>query len=100
MQWLKEGERNTRFFHRSTVANRAHNKISSIKDEGGNLIHSHEERAAVLVHHFRGISQESCSDREQSIRVISRHIPKLVSNEDNFNLNRPISEDEISEVLK
>ena len=38
VQWLKEGERNTRFFHRSTLANRAHNGISSIKDEEGQLI--------------------------------------------------------------
>ena len=100
MQWLKEGEHNTIFFHRSTVGNRAHNKISSIKDEGGNLLHSREEIAAVLVQHFCGIAQESFSDKEQSIRVISRHIPKLVSNEDNLNLNSPISEEEISEVLK
>eukprot|EP00253_Pinus_taeda_P010536 PITA_10536 len=59
VQWLKEEERNTRFFHRSTV--------------------------------------ESCSDREQYIRVILGHIPKPVSNEENFNLNRLISEDEISQ---
>jgi len=100
VQWLKEGERNTRFFHRSTVVNRAHNKISSIKDEGGNLLHSHEEIEPVLLQHFRGIAQESCSDREQSIRVISRHIHKPVSKEDNFNVNRPVSKEEISEVLK
>jgi hypothetical protein len=40
VQWLKEGERNTRFFHRSTMANRAHNRISSIKDEEGELQNS------------------------------------------------------------
>ena len=50
--WLKEGERNTRFFHKSTMANKAHNKISSIKNEGGNLLNSHEEIEAVLVQHF------------------------------------------------
>ena len=35
VQWLKEGERNTRFFHRSTMANKAHNRISSILNENG-----------------------------------------------------------------
>eukprot|EP00253_Pinus_taeda_P008591 PITA_08591 len=73
VQWLKEGERNTKFFHRSTMVNRAHNRIYSIKDEG---------------------------DREQSIRVISKHIPKLVTREENFNLIRPVSKEEVSEVLK
>eukprot|EP00253_Pinus_taeda_P027155 PITA_27155 len=34
VQWLKEGEHNTIFFHRSTMANRVHNIISLIKDEG------------------------------------------------------------------
>eukprot|EP00253_Pinus_taeda_P032924 PITA_32924 len=43
VQWLKEGERNTRFFHRSTMANKVHNIISVIKDEGGNLHNSHAE---------------------------------------------------------
>lgn len=35
IQWLKEGERNTKFFHRSTLANRAHNKIFSILNDNG-----------------------------------------------------------------
>jgi len=49
VQWLKEGERNTRFFHRSTIENRSHNRISSIKDEGGHLHNSHEDIEDVLV---------------------------------------------------
>eukprot|EP00253_Pinus_taeda_P009399 PITA_09399 len=35
VQWLKEGERNTKFFHRFTIANRTHNRISLIKDKDG-----------------------------------------------------------------
>eukprot|EP00253_Pinus_taeda_P022189 PITA_22189 len=72
VQWLKEGKRNTRFFHTSTMANKAHNRISSIKD----------------------------ADIEQLIKDISRHIPKLVPRENNFNLNRPVTEEEACEVLK
>eukprot|EP00253_Pinus_taeda_P036567 PITA_36567 len=49
VQWLKEGEHNTRFFHRSTMENRAHNRISSIKDEGGKMLSVHEDIKAVLV---------------------------------------------------
>eukprot|EP00253_Pinus_taeda_P035409 PITA_35409 len=94
VQWLKEGERNTRFFHRSTMANRTHNRISLIKDEGGNLHNSHEEIEVVLVNHFRGIAKETCYDRENSIRDFTRHIPRLVSREDNFNLNKPVTKEE------
>ena len=56
VQWLKEGERNTRFFHRSTIVNRSHNRISSIKDEGGHLLNFHEDIEDVLVQHFHGIA--------------------------------------------
>eukprot|EP00253_Pinus_taeda_P024711 PITA_24711 len=101
VQWLKEGERNTKFFHRSTMANRTHNRISSIKNEEGNLLTSHENIEDVLVHRFRSITQENNSDREQSINEITKNIPKMVSEEDNFNLNRLVSEKEdILNVVK
>ena len=100
VQWLKEGERNTRFFNRSTMANITHNRISSIKNEDGQHLQSHEEIEAVLVYHFREIAQENNSEREHFIRDLTRNIPKLVSREDNFNLNRPMTEEEVSEVLK
>lgn len=98
VQWLK-GEHNTKFFHISTMENRAHNKISLIKDEDGNLLNSHEDIEAMLIQHFRGIAQETISDRKHFIRDLTRHIPKLVSREDNFNLNRPVTKEEVSEVL-
>lgn len=54
----------------------------------------------MLVNHFQNITQENNLDREQSIKEIIRHIPKLVSREYNFNLNRPVTEEEVSEALK
>jgi len=97
---LKKGERNTKFFHRSMIANGTHNRISSIKGEDGQIHQSHEEIKAVLVRHFRGIAQENFLIREPFIKDLTKHIPKLVSKEDNCNLNRPITENEVSEVLK
>ena len=89
--WLKAGERNTKSFHKSTIANRTHNKISSIKDENGQIHHSHEEIDVVLVKHFRDIAKEKFSDREPFIKNLTKHIPKLVSREDNGNLNKPVT---------
>eukprot|EP00253_Pinus_taeda_P013100 PITA_13100 len=100
VQWLKEGERNTRFFHRSTIPIRAHNRISSILNEYGELQTSHKNIEAVLVQHFRGITKENNSDKRKCIKDITRHIPKLVSREDNFNFNKLVIEEEVSEVLK
>lgn len=74
------------FFHKSTILNRAHNIISLIKDERGNLLNSHEEIDAVLVQHFQNIAKETCYDRELHIRDFTKHIPRMVSREDNANL--------------
>ena len=79
--------------------NKTHKRISSIKDEDGKIHQSHEEIEAVLVQHFQGIAQENIPVREPFIKDLTKHIPKLVSREDNFNLNKPITEKEVSEVL-
>jgi len=82
------------------MENRAHNKIPLIKDEGGNIHNSHEEIEAIIVQHFRGTAKESYYDRENSNRDFTRLIPRLVSKEDNFNLKKRVTEEEVSELLK
>eukprot|EP00253_Pinus_taeda_P018984 PITA_18984 len=52
VQWLKEGDRNTGFFDRATMANKAHNNISTIKDKKGNMLNMNEEIEAKLVQYF------------------------------------------------
>ena len=35
INWLKEGERNTKFFHCSTIQHRMHNRITVLKNQTG-----------------------------------------------------------------
>eukprot|EP00253_Pinus_taeda_P027957 PITA_27957 len=101
VQRLKEGERNTRFFHKSTMENRAHNRIFLIKDKRGNNLKSHEDIEVALVQYFRDIAQETCYKRGHYIRDFTNQIPRLVSREDNVNLHRPITkEEDILEVVE
>lgn len=39
-------------------------------------------------------------DRNQFTKIFNQYIPKLVSREDNYNLNRLVTEEEIEEVIK
>eukprot|EP00253_Pinus_taeda_P003550 PITA_03550 len=50
--------------------------------------------------HFQGIAEEPLIDRSQFIKEFTKHIPKLVTREDNYNLNTPVNEEEINEVIK
>eukprot|EP00253_Pinus_taeda_P029501 PITA_29501 len=82
------------------MANRAHNRISSILNEKGELHTSHKNIEAVLVQHFRGITKEINLDREQCIKEITKNIPKMVSREDNFNLNKPVTKRKSMRLLE
>eukprot|EP00253_Pinus_taeda_P032552 PITA_32552 len=99
-QWLKEEDINTRFFHRSTMEHRSHNRISIIKDSRGNHLNNHKEIEDVLVQHFQGIAEEPVLYRSQFISDFTKHITKLVTRKDKYNLNRPVNEEEVNEVIK
>jgi ATP phosphoribosyltransferase len=61
---------------------------------------SHKDIETTLVNHFHGIAQEPNQDRMKAIQRIIQHIPLLVTEEQNNNLNRPIKEEEIDQVLQ
>jgi len=82
------------------MANREYIKFSTIKHENGELPNTNKDIESMCVQHFQNITPEKNPYMEQSIREIIRHILMLVSREDNFNLNRPITEEDVSKVLK
>eukprot|EP00253_Pinus_taeda_P020386 PITA_20386 len=99
VQWIKEGERNTKFFHKSTIDHRNHNRIVKLTDHLGVERDMHEEMEEVLVQHFQSIAEETTVDRSQFTKRFTQYIPKLVSIEDKYNLNRPVTEEELEEVI-
>lgn len=100
VQWLKEEEGNTRFSHKSTMDHRSQNRISKIEDTHRKHLTTHQEIEIVLVQHFQCIVEEPLIDRSQFIKDFAKHILKLVTREDNYNLNKSVNEEEISEVIK
>jgi len=69
--WLKEGEWNTKFFHRKTIARRTHKKILKIRDQDGIERESQKEIENTLVNHFVGITQKPNQDRMEAIQRIT-----------------------------
>jgi len=53
-----------------------------------------------MVQHFRGITNENNLDRDQHIKEIINNIPRMVTREENFNLNKPITKAKVSTVIK
>jgi hypothetical protein len=91
VQQLKEGEKDTKFFHKSTISRRNHNKIMKIHDQEGIERESHQDIENSLINHFLNIAREPNLDRTEEIHRILRHISRVVTEEHNLNLRKPIS---------
>eukprot|EP00253_Pinus_taeda_P016587 PITA_16587 len=100
IQWLKEGEHNTKFFHRSALDYRGVNKILSLKNDQGERIENHQGITTLLTEHFNNIAQEPEIDRTEAIGNLIKSIPESISNEQNQALSREVSLEEVEEAVK
>jgi len=91
IRWLKEGERNTKFFHRTTIKRRMHNNITNIQNPQGERLEKHEDIEQEFITHFKKVHQEPQIDRMHAIEKVTKNIPKIISEEHNQLLLRPIS---------
>jgi hypothetical protein len=100
IQWLKEGERNTKFFHRTVVQRRHSNKITHLITDEGETLHSHVDLETNLINYFQNLLTEPIPDRQAAINKITRHIPSLVTQEQNAALLRPFTIEEVDQALQ
>eukprot|EP00253_Pinus_taeda_P024446 PITA_24446 len=98
--WLKEGEQNSKFFHRSTLDYRNTNKILNLKNASGDTLHNHREIFSLLTDHFKLITQESPIERTDAINSLTQSIPKVVTKDQNLSLLKEISMEKVEEAVK
>eukprot|EP00253_Pinus_taeda_P029800 PITA_29800 len=98
--WLKEGEKNTKFFHRSAMDYRSANKILELKNSEGEILRNHNEISALLLDHFGRIAQEPRINREAAIQEITNAIPKSITEEQNWALRKTITMEEVEEAVR
>jgi hypothetical protein len=67
VQWLKEGEKNTKLFHRSMMHRRYVNHITKLEYDQGNPIMDHEGIETELVNYYKDLLSESLLDRTPAI---------------------------------
>eukprot|EP00253_Pinus_taeda_P015369 PITA_15369 len=98
--WLKEGEQNTKFFHRSAMDYRSANKILELKNSEGEILRNHSDISALLSNHFSRIAQEPGINREASIQEITNAIPNSITEEQNWALRKTITMEEVEEAVR
>jgi hypothetical protein len=100
VQWLREGECNTKFFHRTVIQRWHSNKITHLISDDGDTIHSHEDMENTLTGYFQNLVTEPRADRQEAINKLTWHVPSIVTPEKNDALLWPITIEEVDQALQ
>ncbi|KAK4285072.1 hypothetical protein QN277_001816 [Acacia crassicarpa] len=92
ISWLTASDRNSRFFHVSTIKRRQRNRISCIKDDGGNWLMEKEAISQNISSFFQNLFTTSGSN---SMDAVLNYIDPIISDDMNYGLMLPVSREEI-----
>ncbi|WOL13087.1 hypothetical protein Cni_G21856 [Canna indica] len=96
IKWLREGDRNTGYFHACTKARRTFNSIPRIKNSDNEWMEGVEQVAQVALSHFRN---KFCSSNPTDISRHLQGLPKKVSRRDNNWLLKPVTYEEVKTAV-
>ncbi|KAH9732412.1 putative reverse transcriptase/RNA-dependent DNA polymerase [Citrus sinensis] len=96
--WLKEGDKNTKFFHSKASARRRKNKIWGVEDDQGNWVDDPEGIEGEFCGFFQQLFTSSNPSQTQISEALKGLLPK-VSQEMNTHLEEPFTPEDITRAL-
>ncbi|KAH7863457.1 hypothetical protein Vadar_017734 [Vaccinium darrowii] len=96
INWLRQGDRNTSFFHASVLQRRARNRITGIENSAGEWISGKAEIMSEFQQFFKGLFS---ANLELNMEHTIANIPSKVTSEMNSRLTRQVTAEEIHDVL-
>jgi hypothetical protein len=88
---LKKVKKYTQFFDQSMIQCRHINLITKLENSQGHTLLAHSYIEKDLTSYYEDLLSESCLDQSEVIRKITRHIPSLITEDQNVALLRPVS---------
>ncbi|XP_027183762.1 uncharacterized protein LOC113782049 [Coffea eugenioides] len=95
-RWLKEGDKNTAYFHQSVMAKRKRNRISILQKTDGEWCRSDQEIEDELCTHYKELFT---SNNPIEFDEVLQGIPRTISNLMNAQLIKPVDELEIKQAI-
>lgn len=96
LKWIQCGDRNSKFFHATTIQRRGRNRILRLKKEDGSWVEGQENLFEEIIEHYRVVYHAGL---QQNTDFCLSHVPDLVSDEMNFQLTKPVSQEEIKRAV-
>ncbi|CAL1410909.1 unnamed protein product [Linum trigynum] len=96
-EWLREGDKNTKYFHRRASERRERNTIRKLRYMNGELFEGQDRVAACLVAYYKQLYL--AGPQRQGSQIIEA-IPRKVTEEMNEGLLKPFTREEIWAALK
>ncbi|KAL9678842.1 hypothetical protein QQ045_016693 [Rhodiola kirilowii] len=99
VDWLREEDRNTRFFHQRASYRRKVNRIEKLQSNEGEWITEEEEICGLIVKYFGEILKASRDDTSLRWSEWMRFVPSKLNDEMRTELTRQYSESEIIRMM-
>ncbi|XP_027095016.2 uncharacterized protein [Coffea arabica] len=96
LDWLREGDKNTKYFHAFVKGRRIKNRIRKLQRENGSWAESEEEIVSEISGFFRELFT---SGGRNDMSEILEGIPHSITQEMNTNLTKPVEEEEIQSAI-
>ncbi|KAI5350305.1 hypothetical protein L3X38_003196 [Prunus dulcis] len=97
VEWLQEGDKNTKFFHSKTVSRRRINRLHGLEDQGGIWYGEEYDIKRIVESYFQDLFT---SANPVGIDEILECVHAIVSFQDNISLSKPILANEVVAAVK
>ncbi|KAA3461612.1 reverse transcriptase [Gossypium australe] len=97
VNWLKNGDRNTSFFHKMTGQRKTRNRIVALEDDFGNRFSTNEDMVKVATDYFAMLFSASEVGYDEHIFYL---VEKRVTNSMNGSLSKQFTEEDICNAVK
>ncbi|XP_012851547.1 PREDICTED: uncharacterized protein LOC105971242 [Erythranthe guttata] len=98
VQWIQEGDRNTRFFHSKATIRRRTNRVDRLKDTEGIWKEKDEDTENIISNYFEHIFK-STNPREDEIDEVLASVETRISREASQLLSKPFTSNEFGGVV-
>ncbi|XP_072076444.1 uncharacterized protein [Arachis hypogaea] len=96
LKWLKWGDKNTAFFHATTIQRRGRNRIEKLRNEAGSWIEDRKEIMKLIEERFDALFTSS---NNRNCESVIRNIPVRVTESMNRELISEVTEEEIRKAV-